>query len=263
MCKGIMMPQNLIIIDTNDENILDFGVCGYKSLKRPGFPEKVDWLKDRLSEGLKLKTLLSENDGAQGMIEYLPGEYAWRPVEAKGYTFIHCLFVGFRKEYKGRGYASMLLERCLNDAKGSSGVAVMTRKSSFMTSKEIFQKHGFEVVDKFPSDFELLVKKFDDDAPDPKFIDNRELLKTKYAEGLYILRAFQCPYTVKNVNEMVETARNYYGMEAKVIDLKTCSEAQSNPSAFGTFGIILKGKLVAEHPISNGRFKNILKGMVG
>jgi len=27
------------------------------------------------------------------MIEYIPGKYAHRPVDAEGYMFIHCIFV--------------------------------------------------------------------------------------------------------------------------------------------------------------------------
>lgn len=75
------------IIDTNMDNILNYGVCGYKSIKREGFPQKAAWLKERFTEGLKLKTLHSNADGTQGMIEYLPGEYCWRPVAC-----------GFRKQ---------------------------------------------------------------------------------------------------------------------------------------------------------------------
>jgi hypothetical protein len=60
------MGENISIIDTSWENILEYGVCGYKSMKRPGYPEKIEWLKDRFQEGLKIKTLYSEKDGTQG-----------------------------------------------------------------------------------------------------------------------------------------------------------------------------------------------------
>ncbi len=40
------------------------------------------------------------------------------------------------------------------------GVAVVTRKGSFMVDSRIFLKHGFEVVDTASPDFVLLVKKF-------------------------------------------------------------------------------------------------------
>jgi len=74
------------IIDTNAENILEYGICGYKDIRKAGYPEKIEWLKDRFPEGMKIKTLFSNNDGTQGMIEYIPGEYAWRPIEASGIT---------------------------------------------------------------------------------------------------------------------------------------------------------------------------------
>jgi hypothetical protein len=33
------------------------------------------WVKERFKEGLIIKTLYSVEDGAQGMIEFIPGEY--------------------------------------------------------------------------------------------------------------------------------------------------------------------------------------------
>ena len=73
--------------------------------------------------------------------------------------------------YKGKGYASLLLAECLKDAKtvNTQGVAVVTRKGAFMLGKDLFVKHGFEVVDTAPPDFKLLVKKFYKKAPTPKF----------------------------------------------------------------------------------------------
>ena len=62
--------EEIKIIDTNANNILEYGVCGYKDIKRPGYPEKIEWLKDRFREGLKVKTLYSVKDGTQGMLEY-------------------------------------------------------------------------------------------------------------------------------------------------------------------------------------------------
>lgn len=73
--------DDISIIDTNIENVTQFGLCGYKNIKKPGFPDKYEWLKKRFPEGLIIKTLYSEKDGTQGMIEYIPGEYCWRPVE--------------------------------------------------------------------------------------------------------------------------------------------------------------------------------------
>lgn len=68
------------IIDTNLDNILEYGICSYKNIKHEGLRRKIEWRKDRFSEGMKIKTLYTDKDGTQGMIEYIPGEYSWRPV---------------------------------------------------------------------------------------------------------------------------------------------------------------------------------------
>jgi len=248
------------IIDTNADNILEYGVCGYKNIKREGYPEKVEWLKDRFPEGMKIKTLYSTEDGTQSMLEYIPGEYCWRPVEASGYMFIHCIFVGFKRAYKRKGYGTLLVDECLRDAeKGNMhGVAVVTRKGSFMAGKGIFVKNGFEIVDKASPDFELLVKKLNKKAPLPKFKGDWEKRLSQYGKGLTIIRADQCPYSVKNVREISETAEKVYGIKPNIIELKDCQEAQNSPCPFGTFCIMYNGKVVAEAPISNARFKNIM-----
>ena len=131
--------EGMEIVDTNVDNILEYGVCGYKNIKRAGYPEKIEWLTDRFSEGLKLKSLYSDGDGAQGMIVYIPGEYCWRPVEASGYIFIHCIFVGLKRAYKWKGYGSLLLDECLKDAKvgNKHGVAVVTRKGAFIAGIDL------------------------------------------------------------------------------------------------------------------------------
>lgn len=250
------------IVDINEENVHEYGLCGYKSPKKPGFPEKVDWMKQRLKDDLVIKTLVTENDGAQGMIEYLPGEKCWRSVHAENYLFIHCLFVGFKKVYQNQGYASKLIEACIDDAEkqNKSGVCVVTRKGSFMVDKPIFLKHGFEVVAKTAPDFELLVRKFDPAAPNPVFKENRDLVSEKFKTGLTIIRSHQCPYTVKNVNEICETAKNTFGLTPKVITIDNYQDAQNNyPCAVGNFTILYNGEILIEHPISKGRFNNIMK----
>lgn len=250
------------IIDATSDNILDYGVCGYKSLKRPGYPERIDWIKEWVQKGLKIKLLVSATDGTQGMIEYLPGEYCWRPISAIGYTFIHCIFVGFKKIYKNKGYASLLIQECLKDAQETYGVAVVTRKGSFMVDKHIFLKRGFEVVDKAPSDFELLVKRFNDEAPLPKFKTGVGVVDEKYQDGLVIIRANQCPYTVKNVDEIVETAQKTYQLTPTIINLTTPEDVQNTPCPFGIFCLIYNGQIIAEHPISNKRFMNIMNKLI-
>ena len=128
-----------------------------------------------------------------------------------------------------------------------------------MAKPDIFQKNGFELVEKVKPDFQLLVKKVDSSAQLPKYIDNSQLLKSKYQKGIYILRADQCPYTVKNVNEMVKAAKKQFNITPEIIHLSSSQEAQQNPSPFGIFALIINGKILSHHPISKTRFCNILR----
>jgi len=154
------------IIDTTADNIGGFSLCGNKNANNLGFRRKTNWLKGRYAEGLRYKVLRSEKFGDIGMIEYAPGEQAWRPLEAAGYLVIHCLWI--IRKHKGKGLGSLLLDSCLTDAKKSKcrGVAVVTSSDAFMAGSDLFIKAGFVSVESIPP-YELLVRKFKKTGPDP------------------------------------------------------------------------------------------------
>lgn len=255
------MANDIEIIDLTPENIAEYGVCGYKDAgKHKELRNKIEWFKTYYPLGLRIKALILATGSYQGMIEYIPGKYAHRPVNAEGYMFIHCLFVGFKNEFKGKGYASALIDACIQDAKNQqmSGVAVVTRKGSFMADNAIFMKKGFEMVDKAKPDFELLVHKFDSQAESPCFKPEMNGNLRFYQDGLTIIRSPQCPYTEKNVQAIIETATRKFNLKTTLIDLNDAESAQNNPCAFGTFAIIFNGEIISHHPISNTRFENIM-----
>ncbi len=254
--------EGVTIIDADASTVENYPMCGYKNKKHVGYQRKLQWLKDRFAEGMRYKILYSETAGAVGGIEYIPAEFAWRPVLAEGYMFVHCVYI-MLKDFKEKGYGSMLLEACLEDARqqGKKGVAVVSRKGTWMAKRELFIKHGFQTADKAPPDFELLVKTFSDDAgsPSPSFCVDWEKRLAQMGDGLTIVISGQCPYASKAVNEIRETAEKEYGITPKMVELKTHLDARESPCAFGTFCMVYDGKLVAEHPISKGRFRNIMK----
>jgi len=253
--------DDIQILDLTPDNIADYGVCGYKDVKKHlELRKKIEWFKEYYPKGLRIKALVSKQGGYQGMLEYIPGKFAHRPVDAEGYMFIHCIFVGFKKEFKGKGYASALIDECIKEAKNANmqGVAVVTRKGSFMAKKDIFVKKGFVIVDQAEPDFELLVLKFNPNAANPKF-RNMKIHLEKYRKGLFIIRSVQCPYTEKNVNAILESAKAKFDLKANLIDLQDSNEVQQSPCAFGTFCIIYDGEIISHHPISNTRFENIMK----
>jgi GNAT superfamily N-acetyltransferase len=246
------------------ENTERFGFCGTKNVKHEGFRRKAEWFKKRLAEGMRYKVLLSEEKGTIGMIEYIPGEYAWRGIEADGYMVIHCLVI-FHKPSREKGIASRMIDECLEDAKKEKkhGVTVVTREGAWMVGKDVFVKNGFEVVDKAEPDFELLVKKFKKDAPSPKFRGNWDKALAKFSNGLTILWSDQCPYIAKSIGEIRETIKERYGIKANIVEIKDHRQAQNAPSPYAIFSLIYDGKLLAFHPISNTRFKNIIDKVLG
>ncbi len=253
--------KDMQIIDFTPENITDYGVCGYKDVKKHlELRKKIEWFKKYYPKGLRIKAVFPKEGGYQGMLEYIPGKYVHRPVNAGGYMFIHCVFIGFKKKFKGKGYASALIDECIKEAKEKkmSGVAVVTRKGSFMADKRIFLKNGFSVVDSAKPDFNLLVLKFDKKAKDPKFKSNIEEGPKKYSEGLTIMRSAQCPYTEKNVKAIMDSAKKL-NLKVNLIELEDAKSVQGTYCAFGSFCLILDGEILSYHPISNTRFENIMK----
>ena len=123
-------------------------------------------------EGLCIKLLHETGGRTVGFIETIPGEYAWRVVNAAGYTVIHCLWVV--GQGKGKGYGTRLLQACLADARaeGRPGVAMVASDGVWLAGKQIFLKNGFEQVDvcacvvppKAAPTFRLLVHSFGADA---------------------------------------------------------------------------------------------------
>jgi GNAT superfamily N-acetyltransferase len=250
------------IIDLTPDNIADYGVCGYKDVaKHLELRNKIAWFSAYYPKGLRIKAVMSKTGGYQGMLEYVPGEYAHRPVQAAGYLFIHCVFVGFKSAYKGHGMATQLLQDCVDEARAGhyQGVAVVTRKGPFMAHNDIFLKQGFQVVDSAPPDFDLLALKFGEDASNPQFKHAVLNDTSQYAHGLTVMRSFQCPYTEKNVKAILQSAEEDFHIQARVVDLADAQAAQNAPSPFGTFCLIYEGEVLSHHPISSTRFANIMR----
>ena len=137
----------------------------------------------------------------------------------------------------------------------------INRRGGNVGSLEELNKIAAEINDRYNltahPDFELLVKQFDTSSP-PKFPRDWEQRRNQYGSGLVIIRSDQCPYITKSVKEITETAEKRCGITPNVVELKNYKDAQSAPSAFAVFEIIYDGKLVADHPISNTRFMNIM-----
>jgi hypothetical protein len=258
--KERFMNETIEVVDVTPGTLGKSPCCGIKDREHEGYKRKTRWLRTYFEKGLRAKVLLTEKNIQFGYIEYLPGEYAWRGVEAGGYMFIHCLWTFFKK-YQRQGYGKLLIQTCQDEARKARmrGVAVVAGKRPWLASSDIFTKNGFEAVGTAPPDYELLVKKFAKSAPDPRFKDNWDRKLRKYGKGLTILRASQCPHTVRFADKIAETARTTYKLEPRIVELKTYRAAQNAPTPYAAFAVIYNGQLLADHQISSRRFDNIMK----
>jgi ribosomal protein S18 acetylase RimI-like enzyme len=245
------------IIDVNTANVEETGFfCMRSKSKSDGYQRKLNWLKHRFTEGLRLK-IVEENGQPKGFIEYVPIEYTWRAVLGSNFMVIHCLWIV--GQGKGKGYGSKLLDECIKDSKeqNKSGVAMVTSKGTWLTNKDFFMKYGFQVVDEAPPSFELIVKNFNE-CPSPQFPENWAERTQKYEHGITVLRSDQCPYIDNAVQVIIDTAKEL-DIKVNVIDINDCKDAQLNsPSAYGVFTVLYNGELLTYHPVTKRELLKLL-----
>jgi len=247
------------IVEVTAENIADHpqAIC-FINPKHELYHKKIDWLNGQFEIGLKIKLLYLKGEKRPiGFIEYTPGEYCWRSVDAKAYMFIHCLWTNGKK-YQHQGLGRRLIDEVEKDAKKMMGIAVITSDKSFMANKEIFLKHGYAVVSESGKE-QLLAKQFRN-GPSPSINDWQAEL-AKY-NGLTIVFSQQCPWVARFVEEVKPTLEDLK-LNPTIVELKTAAQAQKAPSLYGIFNLIYDGKLLADRYISTTRFLNIVRKEIG
>lgn len=246
---------NAVIVDLDPGNVgaADI-VCLRGEKNAEGIAGKKAWLKERFGEGLKFK-VLRINGRSWGLIEYGPAENAWRPVEAPGYTFIDCLWVIGRAQK--HGYGRRLLDRCAEDSKGRSGLVTMTSAKSFLARKEFFLANGFELVDTAPPYFELLARRFKKGAPAPRFKDKAKKSLGPDRAGLVFYYSDQCPYIGPSLKQMTDLAKKRR-IPFQLVKIRNKKDAQSCPSAYGTFAVYLDGQFLTHQPFYGKKLDKLL-----
>ena len=166
--------------------------CTMSKPKSHGYLQKRAWLEARIAEGMQIKILHEISGREVAFIEYIPGEHACRAVNAPGYLEIHCLRVVGKG--KGKGYGSLLLQECLQEARalGKHGVAMLTSDRIWLADKRILMKNGFAQVDQAPPCFQLMVANFGSGMQPCLPVDWEQLAQT-FGPDLTVVRTAQCP----------------------------------------------------------------------
>jgi L-amino acid N-acyltransferase YncA len=249
------------IVDVNEKNIDDQELFCKKTKKKfAGYQNKVKWMKERFKEGLKYKVLYvkeGNKETSRGMIEYIPGEYNWRGIQADGWMVIHCIWVVGKA--KGQGSGDKLLQVAIEDAEkqGMHGIVVMSaEKGGWLPNKKLLLKNGFEKVDEIEPYFTLYAKIFNKEAPKPKFNPINENRQKEYSEGVTIVYTDQCPYITDLVEETTGTDKKG---KFKAIKINNYKEAQENGLyPYGTYCIICDGNISLYKHTTKKEITNIL-----
>lgn len=213
------------------------------------------WLRERFTDGL---VFLKLDERGKVFIEYLPAEKAWCPIDASGYYHINCFWVS--GQFKGKGYANGLLERCMEDAKGKGaiGLTVLSeKKMPFLSDPKYLKYKGFKTADKAEPYFELLYLNFDSDSSrKPCFLPCAQ-------NGVIDLKApviyysNQCPHTDKYA-PLLQTAAKQRGVELQLVKIDSTEAARSAPTPFPTYSLFLNGKFVTNEILTEKKFFDIL-----
>jgi L-amino acid N-acyltransferase YncA len=246
-----------VIIDVGRSNVDQTGFFCYMSKRRSeGFLRKMAWVKARFDEGMRIKML---EPPERGFIEYIPGEYAWRALNAPGHMVIHCLWVVGRS--KGKGLGGLLLEACIADARkaGMCGTAMVASPGNWLAGRRIFEKHGFKAVSTAPPSFVLMVKRLGP-GPAPSFPRDWEARAAHFGDGLTVVTSGQCPYHPAAVENLLAAAAKGR-IKARAVELRTAREVQAlSPTPYGAFSIVLDGKLIGYHYLTQEKFLQAVKG---
>ena len=248
--------NDIRITRVTPQNMMEESFFCVKDVLNPGFQCKKEWFEARYDEGLHLCIAKDLHGKSIGFIEFIPVSKAWRPVEGRNLMFIHCMYIYSRKN-KNKGYGSQMIQHVEDVARshGMAGVCVMTSKGPWIANRRIFEKNGYLLLDK-KDRFELLAKKWDEYAQDPKFV-HWSIYRQAY-KGWHLLYADQCPWHEKSALVLKETAMDQ-GIDLQVRKISSAEEVRKMPSGFGVFNLLHNGKLLEDHYISETRFRNILK----
>lgn len=254
--------MNANFITLNKENIGKEHICCAFSDKKckDSYEMKKEWLKKEFDNGYVFRRL---DERAKVFIEYVPAEKAWVPVNAPNYLMINCFWVS--GQYKEKGYAKALLQSAIDDAvkQGKDGLVTVTgeKKFHFMSDAKWLIRQGFEITEKLPSGFCLLVRKIRPEAADPSFGENVLNDECPDKDGLVVYYSNRCPFTEYHIqNSLKETAQKR-NLSVKIIKLETLEQAQSAPTPATIFSLFHNGKFITTDlsVCMDSRFDKIVK----
>lgn len=238
------------LIEVNSDTLEKEHVCCAISDKKSTQVKK-EWMKGCFSDGYRFWKADAQG---KALIEFVPAENAWAPIEAEGYLFIDCFWVAGSLAKKG--YGTALLKKCVKTAKemGKKGLVAISadKKRPFLSDPEFYKKRGFRSADTAPPFFSLLYLPFDENADIPQFRGNAKH-GTTTQKDVAVYYTEHCPWTAKYIPLLEKIAKEKNApVSFRKIGAK--EEAQDAPSPFTTFSVYYNGTFVTNEIFSEKKF---------
>ncbi|MHB8065051.1 MAG: YoaP domain-containing protein, partial [Ruminiclostridium sp.] len=177
---------------------------------------------------------------------------------ADEYMFIDCFWVS--GSFTGKGYATGLLNECINDTKkqGKKGIVTLSskKKMPFLSDPKFLKYKGFQVADTCAPYYELLYLPFEQAAEVPKFKESVKQGAIK-EKGIVLYYSNHCPYNAKYV-PLLETISQERGVQFSAHKIEAKEQAQNAPAPFTTYSVFLEGKFITNEMFSDKKFINFL-----
>ena len=239
------MPKTELIAVTPETVEKSGFFCKMSARGTPGYEQKLAWLEARFAEGLQMRLL---GGGERGFVEFIPGAHAWRAIErARELMVIHCLWVVGRS--KGKGLSSLLLDEveAVARAQGFKGVAAVTSAGNWLIDAAILTRRGYERVASAPPGFDLLLRRFDEGVPAPRFCGGWDRKLAAHGKGLVVFRGGQCPY-LDDAARHAEAYAEEAGLAFQEVPLRSAKDVRRlSPTPYGVFALALDGRLLSYH----------------
>lgn len=219
---------------------------------------KKAWLKEQFEAGL---VFLKSSERGKCFIEYIPAENAWNPINADEYMFIDCLWVS--GAFKGHGYATDLLNACINDAKEKekNGLCILSaaKKKPFLADPNFLKYKGFMVCDEADNGIQLWYLPFRENVSIPKFKECA--LHPHIDEQGYVLYyTNQCPFNAKYV-PIIEKIAKERAIPFKAVHLQSKEDARNAPTPITTYALFFDGNYLTNEQMNEKRFLKLVENM--
>lgn len=216
---------------------------------------KRTWLENVFEDGLVIRK--GDVDG-KVLMEYIPADDAWCPVDAPDYMFIHCYRIDAK--FKDKGFEKALWREVTAECriKHKKGFCVLVGETDlpYLNKKADFEERDFKLAAKAAPYFELWYYPLEDDAVIPCFLP--EMKEEEVADdGFVLYYSHQCPHTAKAV-PLLQAKAKELGVDLKVIYLAQQKEARAIPCAYTTFALFYDKQFITHEVLSVAKFAKIV-----